>query len=95
MAEHGNGKLIPPPEVLTAELNKLIEDKVRANIRERILREARFEDRVAEAIAAIKMPSGTALANSIKRLFKQEPEREWRNTVEAEANRRARGSTRT
>jgi hypothetical protein len=88
MTKHGDGKLVPPHEVLTVELNRLIEDKVRDDIRERILREAHFEDRVAEAITAIKMPSGVVLAKSIKRLFKQAPERQWRDAVETEAKDR-------
>jgi Topoisomerase 6 subunit A/Spo11, Toprim domain len=89
MAEHGDGKLVPPAEVLTAELDKRIEDKVRADIRERILREARFEDQVAKAVAAIKTPSGAVLAKGVRRLFKQEPEREWRDAIEAEAKKAA------
>jgi hypothetical protein len=89
MAEHGDGKLVPPPEVLTAELGKRIEDKVRDDIRERILREAGFEDQVAKAVAAIKKPSGAALAKGVRRLFKQEPDREWRDAIEAEAGKRA------
>jgi hypothetical protein len=76
-------KLIPPPDVLTAELDKHIEDKVRTNIRERILREARFEDQVAIAIAAIKKPSAATLAKGIKALFKQEADREWRDHIKA------------
>jgi hypothetical protein len=88
MAKHGDGKLVPPPEVLTAELDRRIEDKVRDDIRERILREARFEDQVTEAIAAIKKPSATDLAKSIKRLYQHEPEREWRDAIEAEAEKR-------
>jgi hypothetical protein len=81
MAKHGNGKLVPPHEVLTAELDRLIKDRVRADIRERILREAHFEDRVAKAVAAIETPNGAALAKSVKRLFKQKPEREWRDAI--------------
>jgi hypothetical protein len=88
MEEHGDGKLIPPPEILTAELDKRIKDKVRQDIRERILREARFENQVAKAIAAIKKPSSAALTNGVRRLFKQEPEREWRDAIEAESLKR-------
>jgi hypothetical protein len=76
-------KLIPPPDVLTAELDKHIEDKVRTNIRARILREAGFEDQVASAIAAIKKPSAATLAKGIKALFKQEADREWRDHIKA------------
>jgi hypothetical protein len=78
-------KLIPPPEVLAAKLDERIEAKVRAATSERILREAGFEDQVAAAIAAIKKPSAAALAKGIKRLFKSEPDREWRDHIEAEA----------
>jgi Topoisomerase 6 subunit A/Spo11, Toprim domain len=49
------GKLIPPPDVLAAELDELIENKIRTSITERILREAGLEDQVAAAIAAIKI----------------------------------------
>jgi hypothetical protein len=40
MAEHKDDKLIPPPKVLTAELDEKLEAKVRAIHTERILREA-------------------------------------------------------
>ena len=59
-------KLIPPPEVLEAELDERIENKVRAAITERILREAGFEDQVAAAIAAIEKPNAAALAEGIE-----------------------------
>jgi len=51
----GYDKLVPPGDVLTAELNKSVEAKVRAAITERVLREAGFEDQVAAAIAAINI----------------------------------------
>ena len=79
------GKLIPPPEVLAADLDKRIEKKVRADITARILREAGFEDQVAARIAAIKKPTAATLAKGVRRLFKAEPGREWRDHVEAEA----------
>jgi hypothetical protein len=85
MAKHG--KLIPPPDVLAAELNARIENKVRAAVTERILREAGFEDQVAAAIAKIKKPSAAVLAKGIKQLFKREPDREWRDHIEAEAKK--------
>jgi len=44
MAKHGSGKLIPPPDVLEAEVAERIEEKVRANLVEKILRDARLED---------------------------------------------------
>ena len=74
--------------MLEAELAERIEQKVRAAITERILREAGFEDQVAAAIAAIEKPDGAALAEGIKDLFKQEPDCEWRDHIETEAKKR-------
>ena len=85
MAEHGSGKLIPPGDVLEAELAERIEKKVRAAHTERILREAGFERQVTDTIAAIKTPKGATLAKDIRGLFKREPEREWRDHIEAVA----------
>ena len=61
MAEHAKGKfgkLIPPADVLEADLAKRIETKVRAALTERILREADFERQVADTIAAIEDAKG-------------------------------------
>ncbi len=85
MAAHGSGKLIPPPDVLEAELSKRIESKVRAAHTERILREAGLDSQVAATIAAIKQPNAGTLARDTKKLFKQELSREWRDHIEAVA----------
>jgi hypothetical protein len=82
------GKLVPPLEVLEAELAERIEQKVRAAVTKRILREASFENQVAAAIAAIEKPDGAILAEGIKDLFKQEPDCEWRDHIETEAKKR-------
>jgi hypothetical protein len=88
MAEHDKvGKLIPPPDVLAAELHERVEKKLRASITERILREAGFEDQVKAAVAAVKKPSAAVLKKGIVSLFKQEPESQWRDHVEAEAKK--------
>jgi hypothetical protein len=75
------GKLIPPPDVIEAELDDRIEDKIRAEVSERILRAAGFEDQVAATIAVVKKPTATALANGTRELLAQEPDREWRDYV--------------
>ena len=74
-------KLIPPAEVLEAELAERIEDQLRAFIAAEILRGNDFERQVADAIAAIDKMSGTDLAAGIKRRFKQNPDHEWRDEV--------------
>jgi CBS domain-containing protein len=87
MDEFGGGKLIPPTHVLEQELADRIESKVRAAITKRILREAKIDDQVAAAIAAIRTPDGAKLARDIKRLFEQQSDREWRDAIEAVASR--------
>jgi hypothetical protein len=84
----GYDKLVPPGDVLTAELDKSVEAKVRAAITERILREAGLDNQVATAIAAIEKPSPAVLAEGIQHLFEQEPESEWRDHIEVVARER-------
>lgn len=83
----GSGKLIPPSDVLEQDLADRIEEKVRDAVTENILREARVDDRIAAAIAAITTPDGAKLTRDIKRLFKQQSDREWRDAIEAVASR--------
>jgi Topoisomerase 6 subunit A/Spo11, Toprim domain len=86
MAEHGEGKLIPPPEVLASELEAKLEASVRAVITERILREADLEGQIRDALEAIERPSAAALEKGIARLFKRSPKREWRDHITAVVN---------
>ena len=74
MAEHGVGKLIPPPDVIVAELETQLESRVRDAITERILREARVEDQIAAALAAITRPNAAELQAGIEDLFEREPD---------------------
>jgi hypothetical protein len=83
MAEHGGGKLIPPDTVITAELEGRLADKVRTSVRERVLREAGYEDQVAAALEAIKRADVADLKAGIERLFGDDPERQWRDHIEA------------
>jgi hypothetical protein len=85
MAEHGDGKLVPPEEVVVEELESQLETKVRAAITERILLEAGFEDQVAAALAEIERPSGDTLVDGIKASFESDLELEWREHIEEEA----------
>ena len=72
--------------MLEAELAARIEDKARAAISERILREAGFERQVADTLAAITKPDGATLAKDIAELFEREPDREWRDHIVAVAD---------
>jgi hypothetical protein len=50
MAEHAGGKLIPPPDILKAELDERTEQKIRNAVVERVLREANVDAQVAAAL---------------------------------------------
>jgi hypothetical protein len=78
-------KLVPPGDVLKAELDTRVEAKIRTAITDRILRESNFENQVATAIAAIEKPNPAVLVEGIKHLFREEPDREWRDHIEAVA----------
>jgi hypothetical protein len=83
MAAYASGKLIPPPDVLETELAGAVEKKIRADLTEQILRDAGLDDQVAAAIAATETPKAATLTKDIKRLFKREPVREWRDHIKA------------
>jgi hypothetical protein len=67
MAEHGESKLVPPGDVLAAEFERQLEEKVRAVITGQILRDAGFEDQVAARLKSIARPScGSASVGASK-----------------------------
>jgi hypothetical protein len=82
----GYDKLIPPAEVLEEELAERIEQKIRAAVTERILREANVDGQVAAAIAEIESPDSTALSAGVKELLKTTPDAQWRDYIENVAN---------
>jgi hypothetical protein len=86
MEAHGVGKLVPPNDVIAAELETRLAAKVEAAITERILREARADEQIAEALAAIVRPDAATLRAGIQHLFEDEPEAEWRDHVETVTN---------
>jgi hypothetical protein len=65
----GYGKLVPPPEVLEAELEENLEKGVRAVITERILREAKVEEQITTAMKTIRLPTADKLAQGINNMF--------------------------
>ena len=83
MEEHGDGKLIPPPEVLKTELEERLEATARTVITERILREAKLEDQIRKALKSITRPAPAALKTGIAAMFRSQPEQEWRKHIEA------------
>ena len=74
-------KLIPPEPVIKAELETRLETAVRAKITERILREAKLDRQVRDAMKQIKRPAGRTLIQGIKAVFKSDRAKEWRNHI--------------
>jgi hypothetical protein len=87
MAEHGDGKLIPPDDVIADELKQTLEAKIRRAVMDRVLLEARYETQVAEALAAIEHPATTALIAGIKESFTRNLEDQWRNHIKETAHK--------
>jgi hypothetical protein len=79
----GYDKLVPPSDVLEAELSEQIGKKVRAAVTERILREANLDAQVAAALASIEKPDGPKLAEGIAELFEEQQDASWRDHIEA------------
>jgi len=78
-------KLIPPPDILAAELRERVEEKVRTTVVNRILREANVDAQVAAALADIEPPNNATLATGIRQLFKATPDAQWRDHIETVA----------
>ena len=82
MEKHGDGKLIPPTDVLADELTVGTEQRLRAQITERVLREADIDAQVAAALAALELPDGETLKRDIAEMFEDRPDAEWRAHIE-------------
>lgn len=82
--EHAPGKLVPPTDVLRAELAGAVEGQVQDRVRERILREAGFDDQVAAAVDELHgVVDGRAgdLDRVVSADLATRPERSWRAPV--------------
>jgi hypothetical protein len=78
--EHAQGKLVPPPSVLTARLEADVRGLVRRNLTEKILREARLDEQVEEAFAArsSEVEARARRAEEVVRTALEErPEEHW------------------
>ncbi len=85
MEESGNGKLIPPNRVMMNKLKEFATEKIEGRVRDRILREAGFDNQVLEATSRInpllEKESGLLRGIVIDNL-KKVPENQWSKPVE-------------
>ena len=82
MDQHGDGKLIPPDDVLEDTNREATEKRLREEITEEILRDADLDGRVAAALAAADLPSGEKLREQIEEAFVIEPAQSWRDVID-------------
>ena len=68
--------------MIAKELEDRLEEKVRDIVKERILREAGYEDQVTKALAEIERPDAAALKAGIEESFVDNQENEWRKHIE-------------
>ena len=84
MDEHGDGKLIPPDDVMEETVRAATEKRLREEITEEILREAGLDERVATAMAAADLPDGAKLRAQVEEAFEEDPKRGWRDVLDAD-----------
>ncbi len=81
LSEYGGGKVIPPADVLAAELRDRTRENLRTSITERILREARIEDQVQTAMNAIPPPDADRLTVETADWLAIHEDESWRDFV--------------
>ena len=86
METYGDGKLIPPQDVLVDELMAETKNRLTRQITASILEEAGLEAQVAAAMAALSPPNGDDLTRGVAEMFKDQPEADWRAHIGAVAD---------
>lgn len=87
MAAFGNGKLVPPAQVLANDLGDTLKDRLHRQITEQILREAGIEGRVGAALQEIGLPGSEDLRAAIDSALLDEPSTSWRVAIDRVADR--------
>ena len=82
MHEQGDGKLIPPTDVIRGEMEARVRDQLRRRLTDRILAEARLDDQVAAAVNGV-MTNGfdsvvEVAGETLRARLKRDPEKSWR-----------------
>ena len=77
MAEHGGEKVVPPADVIAEELDERLTNRLRKDITDRILSEARIDDQVDEARCSITVPTSEDLEEQTGEWLVSNPESHW------------------
>jgi hypothetical protein len=82
MKEYGGQKVIPPATVIADETADRLAEHMRRIITERVLRETRIDDQVAEALRTTDHPAGEALAPQLVEWLASNPDRHWTDYID-------------
>jgi hypothetical protein len=85
MAEHGQGKVIPPAAVMTEFFNEKLRHEQESSIRERILREADLDGQVQAAMAnqaADARSAAEGLTVQVRASLANNPTDSWRTPIQ-------------
>ncbi|WP_345822906.1 hypothetical protein ABC766_32025 (plasmid) [Methylobacterium fujisawaense] len=81
MQAYGVGKVIPPTAVITVEAERQLAEQVEQRITARVLREAKIDEQVADALAAINLPGPMALAGAVSGWVSSNSDKAWTGGV--------------
>ena len=81
MQAHGVEKVIPPSAVIVDEAERQLADQVEQRITARVLREAKIQVQVADALATIEMPDPDALAEAVVGWVEDHKDGAWSSGV--------------
>lgn len=81
MAEHDGAKVIPPISVITQTLMKDVAMHLEISISERVLKEARIDGQVAEAMRKVTAPDEEDLERQVAAWLIAHPEHPWTQCV--------------
>jgi hypothetical protein len=85
MEEQEGDKVIPPAPVVAKTAADKVAEHLRRVITERVLREARLDEQIADAARALTVPEGEALVGSIGEWLAGNPDQHWSDYVDAVA----------
>lgn len=86
MRQHGGGKVIPPGEYLSANLDQELDALLRAEIENKILREASIDCHVAAARGELRNLSPTDIEPKLRAWLDANPEGYWKDWIDFVAN---------
>lgn len=89
MAEHSQGKVVPPDDVLAAKLVEGTRQKIRTRLTDKILREAKIDEQVKTKYGETTLIDGRRLRDAVGKALDIEPANLWTVPIDVEAENQA------